>query len=139
MIGFTTKKPCTGERPLTLRVRPWFDVRAVTYKAQPGFAWHANKRHCAGCLSGGGETRELAARARRAALVLAGLRSMEGYCTGGRPLSFGARPWCDVRAVASNAHPAFAWHANKRHFAGCLSGGGVTRNLPRARAVLRCL
>ena len=24
-------------------------------------AWHANKRHCAGCLSGGGKTREVAA------------------------------------------------------------------------------
>ena len=92
------------------------------------------ERHCAGCLSGGGETRKLAARARRAALVLFGLRTMKGYCTGGRPLSFGARPWCDVRAVASNAQPAFAWHARERHCAGCLSGGGETRELAaRAR------
>ena len=64
---------------------------------------------------------------------------MEGHCTGGRPLSFGARPWCDVRAVTSNAQPAFAWHARKRHCAGCLSGGGKHASLPRARAVPRWL
>ena len=185
------------------------DVRAVTSNAQPAFAWHANKRHCAGCLSGGGETRELAARARRAALVAIGLRSIEGIapaeglslsaqgrgatCRRGlqrapgirvareqaplcllslgrwrntqtcrarapprrtgcdrptrhervshtkRPLSFGEMPWCDVRAVASNAHPAFAWHANKRQCAGCLSGGGKYASLPRVRAVSRWL
>ena len=129
VIGFTTEKPCTGERPPTLRVRPWFDVRGVTYKTQPGFTWYATKRNGTGCLSGGGETHELAARARRAALVLTGLRSMEVHCTCGRPLSFGARPWCDVRAVASNAQPAFAWHVNRRRCAGCLSGSGETREL----------
>ena len=97
------------------------------------------KRHCAGCLSGGGETRELAARARRAALVVVGFCAMKGHCTGGRPLSFGARPWCDVRAVTSNAQPAFAWHARKRHCAGCLSGGGRTRKLAARAAVPRWL
>ena len=62
------------------------------------------------------------------------LRDMEGYCIGKKPLSFGARPWCDVRAVPSNAQPAFAWHTRKRHRAGCLAGGGVTRKLAaRAR------
>ena len=54
---------------------------------------------------------------------------MERHCTGGRPLSFGARPWCDVRAVTSNAQPAFSWHANERHCGVCLSGGGKTREL----------
>ena len=34
---------------------------------------HARARHCARCLSGGGAARELAARARRAALVVVGL------------------------------------------------------------------
>ena len=128
------KGHCTGGRPLSFGARPWCDVRAVASNAQPAFAWHANKRHCAGCLSGGGETRELAARARRAALVVIGLRTMKGHCTGGRPLSFGARPWCDVRAVTSNAQPAFAWPTRERHCAGCLSGGGKTRKLAaRAR------
>ena len=93
---------CTGGRPLSFGARPWCDVRAVTSNAQPAFAWHARKRHCAGCLLGGGKTRNLAARARRAALVVIFLRDLEGHCTGGRPPSFDARPWCDVRAVASN-------------------------------------
>ena len=66
------KGHCTGGRPLSFGARPWCDVRAVTSNAQPAFAWHANERHCAGCLSGGGETRELAARARRAALAVIG-------------------------------------------------------------------
>ena len=120
---------CTGGRPLSFGARPWYDVRAVTYTVRPAFAWHAHKRHCGGCLSGRGKTRELEARARRAALALIGPRTIEGSCTGGTCLILGARPWCDVRAVASNAQPAFAWHARKRHCAGCLSGGGETQEL----------
>ena len=38
---------------------------------------------------------------------------MQGHCTGERPLSFGAQPWCDVPAEASSAQPTFAWHACK--------------------------
>ena len=106
----------------------------MTSDAQPAFTWHARKRHCAGCLSGGGKTRELAARAGRAALDVIGLRTTKEHCNGEMPLSCHARPWCDVRAVTSNAHPAFACHANKHHCAGCLSGGGETRELAaRAR------
>ena len=89
-------------------------MRAVTSNAQPALrVADAIKRHCAGCLPGGGDTRELAARARRVVLAAIGPRAIEWHCTGGRRLSFGARPWCDVRAVASNAQPAFAWHANE--------------------------
>ena len=96
--------------------------------------WHERKRHCAGCLSGGGKTHKLAARARRAVLDVIGLYTTEGYCTCDKPVSFGARPWCDVRVVTSNAQPAFAWHARMRHCAGCLSGGEKTRKLAaRAR------
>ena len=73
---------------------------------------------------------------RRAALVAIGLLATEGQCTGGRPLSFGTRPWCNVRAVTSNAQPAFAWHANEFHCGGCLSGCGRTRELA-ARAPCR--
>ena len=61
---------------------------------------------------------------------------MEGHCTGGWPLSFGARPWCDVRAATSDAQPSFAWNAHKRHSGGCLSRGGETRELA-ARAPCR--
>ena len=42
-------------------------------------------------------------RARRAALVVVGMYAVEGRCTGERPLSFGARPWCDLPAAASNS------------------------------------
>ena len=59
--------------------RPWCDVRAVTSNTQLAFAWHARKRHCAGCLSGGGETRELASRACRATLVMIVLRTIEWH------------------------------------------------------------
>ena len=97
------------------------DVRAVASNAQPVFVWHTRKRHCGGCLSAGGETRKLAARARRATLVVVGLHTMKGHCAGERPLSFGARPWCDVRAVTSNVKPAFACPTRERHCAGCLS------------------
>ena len=69
------------QKPLCFSARPWCDARAVTFNAQLAFAWHVNKRHCAGCLSGGGETHELAARARRALLFAIGLRDMEEYCS----------------------------------------------------------
>ena len=118
---------CIGGRPISIGSRPWCDERAVTSNAQPAFAWHANERHCAGYLSVGGKIRELAARTHRAALGAMGLRTIEGHCTGNKPLSLGARPWCDVRAVASNAQPAFAWHARERRCAGCRLGGGNTR------------
>ena len=114
----------------------------MTSNAQPAFAWHARERHCAGCLSGGGKTCELAACARRAALVVIGLRTMQGHFTGGKPLYFGTRLWCDVRAVTSNAQPAFAWHTRKRASATAVV---VSREVakhassPRVRAVLRWL
>ena len=78
--------------------------------------------------------------ARRVALVVVGLRTIEGRCTGGAPLSFGARPLCDVRAVTSNAQPAFAWHANDRHCGGYLVREVAQHaSLLRARAVPRWL
>ena len=133
----------TGGRPLSFGARPWFDVRAVTSSAQPAFAWHFNRRHCAGCLSGGGETRELAARARLAALAVVGSRNKEIRCTGGRRLTLGARPWCDVRAVTSRTQPAFASPMHERHCTGYISGGGGTRELAaharRTALIVICL
>ena len=73
---------------------------------------------------------------RRAALVVVGSHALDGHFTGGRPLFFGASPWCDVRTVPSNAHPDIAWHARKRHCGGCLSRRGETRELA-ARAPCR--
>ena len=86
--------------------------------AQPAFAWHARVRHCDGCHSGEGTANKLAARARRATQISIIPNLMKGHCTGESPLSFGARPWCDAPAAASNAKPAFAWHARERHCAG---------------------
>ena len=97
--------------------------------AQPAFAWYANERRCTGCLSEGSGTRQLAACVSRAALVMIDLCGMEGHCTGRRPVSFRARPWCDVRAVPSSAQPAFASPTRERHCAGCVAGGGETREL----------
>ena len=39
--------------------------------------------------------------ARRAALVVVGPCAINGHYTSRKPLSFGARPWCDVPAAAS--------------------------------------
>ena len=40
-------------------------------------------------------------RARRAGLVAVVPCTTNGHCTSRKPLSFGARPWCDVPAAAS--------------------------------------
>ena len=71
-------------------------------------------RHCARCLSGRGAARTLATRARRAALVVVASHTTQGHRTSERPLSFGARPYCDVPAVASNTQKAFAWRSHER-------------------------
>ena len=82
----------------------------------------------------------LATRARRAALVVVCPYPMQGHCTDERPLSFGARPWCDVPATASNAHLAFAWRAHVRATALAVSREEVQHAcLRRARAVLSWL
>ena len=128
---------CSSWKPLSSGARPWCDVPAAASKNEPAFAWHMQARHCGRCLSGGGAVREIAACARRAVLVVVGLCPVKGHCTGGKPLSFGARPWCDVSATASKDQPAFAWHARARQCAHYLSGGGSACELAAARAVLR--
>ena len=44
------------------------------------------------CRARGGETHELAARARGAPLAAIGIWATKGHCPSGRPFSFGARP-----------------------------------------------
>jgi hypothetical protein len=64
---------------------------------------------CAPALAVSGEETKhtsLLLRARCAALFAASTCPLEGHCTDERPLSVGARWWCDVRAPASNAKPA---------------------------------
>ena len=107
------KGHCTGQRPLSFGVRSWCDVPAVATHNQPAFAWHAWAHHCARCLSDGGEAHEIAARASRAALVVVAARTINGHCTGEKPLSIGARPRCDVPAVATQNQPLFASHGTR--------------------------
>ena len=99
-----------------------------------GVTWHARARHCARCLSSGGEALELAAHMHHATPVVVGQCVRQGCYTAERPLSFGARPWCDVPAVAIQNPPAFAWHARARNYARCLSRGGAARELTAAHA-----
>ena len=133
------KGHCAEERLLSFGARPWCDVPTVATKIQPAFEWHARARNFTRCLSGGGTAREIAARVRRATLIVVGLRSIKGHCTEERLLSFGARLWCDVPAVASQNQPGFAWHAWARHCTRVLSGGYAARDLLRALTVPRWL
>jgi hypothetical protein len=76
-------------------------------KHQASAAWLVRHRRVGvRCLWGGGAVLELASRARGAALAVIGSCLVERFCTGERARSFGARPWCDVPAVASNSKPA---------------------------------
>ena len=94
----------------------------------------AAQARCARCLWGGGAALELALRARRAALVVIGSAHRKRHCTGERPLSSGARPWCDVPAAASNSKPAPRVRAAQARCARCLWGGGAALELAsRAR------
>ena len=108
VVPCVTEGHGTGKRPLSFGARLRCDVTAAASNAQPTFAWRARVRHCARCLLGGGAARALAARARRAALVVVELFTIKGHCTGRRALSFGARPCCDVPATASKAQSACA-------------------------------
>ena len=136
--------PCSIEGHCTSgSLTPSVQDRGATCQLQPptiaGFrvanAWAC---HCARCLSGGGAAREVAARARRAALVVVGPCTMKGHCTSERPHSFGARPWCDVPAAGSNNQLAFAWQTRGRATAVAVSPEDAQyASLPRARAVPR--
>ena len=107
-------KHCTGERLLPFDARPWCDVQAEAYNTRPASASRARARHDAGCLSGGGTSREPAACARRAAQVVVGLLAMEGQCPGERSLSGGAKPRCDVPAASSSLRSRLMHRARGR-------------------------
>ena len=64
----------------------------------------------------------------------------EGRRTGERPLSFGARLWCDVLATITNARPAAAYQAIAGEPALAASGEEAQHtSSPRARATPRWL
>ena len=93
---------------------------------------------CARCLWGGGAALELATRARRAALVVVG-RAHKEHCAGERPLSFGARLWCDVPAAASNAKQRRLPRSASRAVLAVSGEEAQHSSLLRARAVPRWL
>ena len=70
------------------------------------------RRACAHCLWEGGAASKISLRGRLAARVALGSGHTEERCTGERRLSFGARPWCDGSASASNAKPTAAFQAS---------------------------
>ena len=103
VIGLRTMiRHTTGERHLTFGARPWCDVRAVTSKC---------RRHSRGTRASAtavADFQEVAKhaslpRARRAALVVVEPCTTKRHVTGEVPLYIGARPWCVVGAVTSNA------------------------------------
>ena len=97
---------CDGKMLLSFGARPWCDVPAAASNVKPAPRGLRRRRVCARCLWGGGAALELASRARRAALVVTGPHPANGAVPARGLLSFGARPWCDVPAAASNFKPA---------------------------------
>ena len=82
----------------------------------------------------------LATRARGDALVVVASCTLQSHRNGKRPLSIGARPWCDVPAAVSNAQPAFVWRSRERATAVAVSLKEARHARPRrARAVPRWL
>ena len=97
------KGHCTDERALSFRRAPTVGRASCALKRQPTprFLRGAGTPELA-VSGGGGAVLKLAARARRVALFVIRPWRIQGHCLGERRLSFGARPWCDVPAVASN-------------------------------------
>jgi hypothetical protein len=90
-----------------------FWCAAVVRRASCGLQLQASaaclarrRRVGARCLSGGDAVLELSSRARSAAMVVVGPYPAKGRCAGETSLPFGARPFCDVPAAASNFKPA---------------------------------
>ena len=138
VVPCVTEGHGTGKRPLSFGARLRCDVTAAASNAQPTFAWRARVRHCARCLLGGGAARALAARARRAALVVVALCTIKGHCTGRRAVSFCARPCCDVPSC-SYLRKRLSRETRRHATALALSwGGGAARALAaRARRAAR--
>ena len=114
-------------------------ARRASFRLQRQAGYRACKRTRAGaCSLWRGAALELAARARRAALVVFELGRTEGLCAGEKLLSFDMRPWCDVPASASNAKPAAACEVSARALALEVSGEEAQHSsLPHARAAPR--
>ena len=94
-------------RPFLIGARPWCDMQAAAFtlhsRLSRGPRMHATV--LAVCGEEAQHARLLRARAVPRWLWLA--CHMKKYCTGEKPLSFGARPQCDMPSAASNAQSAF--------------------------------
>ena len=110
-------------------------------KLEASAAWLArHRRGGARCLWGGDAARELASRARGAALAVIGSCLIERCRTGETALSFGARPWCDMTAATSNFKPAPRVSRSTGASALAVSGMEAQHSsLLRVRAVLRSI
>ena len=97
------KRRWTGERPVSFGPRSWCDVPAATSNAQPAPRVTRLSRAGARCLWEGDAALMLAACARCVASVVIGSRHSKRGCAGKKPLSFGARLWCDVPVTPPNA------------------------------------
>ena len=89
----------------------------------------AHARRCRLSLGWRRSTRACCARVRCAVLVMVGLGVKYLRRTGGRLLSFAARPWCDVSAATSNSKPAGASSKCTRAGSTCLWGVGAALKL----------
>ena len=102
------KEHCTGGRRLSFDTRPWCGVSGAASNAKPAAACAASAQALLLAFSREEAQHSSLLRARRATLVVVRLGRIRQCCPGGRLLSFGTRPWCDVPAAASNAKPAAA-------------------------------
>ena len=94
-------------------------------QASPPF--HTRAARCyACCLCGGDAAIELFGCASRAGLIPAGPYPSKEHCAGEKPLSSGARPWCDVPAATSIGRPAPRATRSARACARYLLGGGAS-------------
>ena len=132
-FGDGTASCSTQGCPMTARVAMQTGVLTRLWHARPN--GQLRRRHCAGCLWGGGVARALP-RA-RAPNCFGCVRSMPyGRALHEREADLlqykGCAPTCQPRRPLWQ--PACACSALVRHCAGCLWGGGAARALPRARA-----
>ena len=95
--------PGKGESTLAFGASPWCDVKAAASQRTADFraarAWAPLRWLSLGSRR---KTRACRARALRRASWIGLLRPVQRHCDGGRPLSFGARPWRDVPVSASS-------------------------------------
>ena len=103
---YPAKRRCDGETAPSLGARPWCDVPAAASNFKP--APRDSRDAGASALSVSGKEAQHSACCARAVLrwSVICLLPTKGRCDSERPLSFGAQPWCDVPAAASNFKPA---------------------------------